>query len=206
MNIVFTKDGLRRLTFAWGLLALAIAAAAGVAWGSHVYLQIEKRDGITSKRQLSEAVARVDAAKRERDDLKSSSQIYDDLVKRGILLEESRLDLIERFERLKTRHRLIGLDYEISPQRPLPLAGGRIFNAVDVLGSRVKVRVQALHEGDALAFLEELANPARGFNPLSRCTLRKIGAGAATASAARVEADCALEWISLKDKRGNRAN
>ena len=59
MNIVFTKDGLRRLTFAWGLLALAIAAAAGVAWGSRVYLQIEKRDGITSKRQLSEAVAYV---------------------------------------------------------------------------------------------------------------------------------------------------
>lgn len=205
MNIVFTKVGLRRLTVAWVILGAAMAAAAAIAWGSHVYLQIEKRDGITSKRQLSDVLARVEAAKRERDDLKASSEIYDDLVKHGILLEENRLDLIERFERLKTRHQLIGLDYEISPQRPLPLAGGRIFNAVDVLGSRVKVKVQALHEGDALAFLDDLAKPERGFNPLSHCALRRIDAGAATTSAARIDADCTLEWITLKDKRGSRA-
>lgn len=205
MSGLFSKAGLRSLRVSWAILGLAIAAAAGLAWGSHWYLEKEKFDDVSSRRALRDAQLRVESAKRERDDLKASSEIFQDLVKRGILLDENRLDLIERLDRLKTRHHLIGLEYEVGAQRPLQLAGGRVFNAVDVLGSRVKMRARALHEGDALAFLDDLAKPAQGFNPLARCTLRKVEAGAATVFSARVEADCTLEWISLKDKRGSRA-
>lgn len=205
MSIVFTKEGFRRLLPAWAILGVAVASAVAIAWGSHAYLQKENRDGMASKRQLAEAQARVETARRERDDLKASSALFDDLVKRGILNEESRIDLVERLDRLKARHRLISLDYEILPQRALPLAGGRTFNAIDILGSRVKLRAQALHEGDALAFLEDLATPPRGFNPINRCTLRRIDSGAVSATAPRIEADCTLDWVSLRDKRGNRA-
>lgn len=205
MSVVFSKDGFRRLLPAWVILGAAAASAVAIAWGSHAYLQKEKRDGMVSKRELAEAQARVAAARRERDDLKASSTLFEGLVKRGILNEESRIDLVERLDRLKARHRLISLDYEIQPQRALPLAGGRAFNAIDILGSRVKIRAQALHEGDALAFLEDLAAPPRGFNPINRCTLRRLETGAISAAAPRVEADCTLDWVSLKDKRGNRA-
>ncbi len=205
MNFVFSREGWRALRLAWVILALAVAAAAGAAWASHWYLQKGKRDDLSSQKALREAQARVSAAKRERDDLHASSEIFQGLVKRGIFQEEDRLGLVERLDRLKSRHKLFGLDYEIAPQRPLPLAGGRVFNAVDVMGSRVKVRALALHEGEALAFLEDLATPEHGFSPLGRCSLRKLDAGAARVSP-RVEADCALEWISLKDKRGARAN
>jgi hypothetical protein len=206
MNAIFSREGLRSLRIAWAALVLAVLAAAGLAWGSLLFLQKENRDSLASQRALGEAQARVEAARRERGDLQASSEVFKDLVARGILKEESRLDLIERLDHLKSRHRLLGLDYEIAAQRPLPLPGGRVFNTVDVLGSRLKVRVQALHEGDALAFLQELANPPHGFNPMSRCTLRKVDVGAETALSARVEADCALEWVSLKDKRGGRAS
>jgi len=206
MNAVFSQDGFKRLRLAWAILAVSIVAAAASAWGSLLYLQKERRDGINSTRQLAEAQARVDAARREREDLKASAALFQDLVDRGILREESRLDFFERLENLKSKHRIMDLEFEIAPQRALPLPGGRAFNAVDVLGSRVKLRVQALHEGDALAFLEDLARPPKGFNPISRCTLRRVESGAASALSARVEAECVLEWISLKDKRGGRAS
>ena len=205
MNIVFTKQGARAMALAWASLGAAIIAAALVAWGSLAYLEKEKRDGLASKRELQEAQARVEAARREREDLKASSAIFEDLVKRGILHEESRLDFVERLDRLKSRHRLIGLEYEIAPQRALPLGGGRVFNAVDVLASRVRLRVLALHEGEALAFLEDLASPEKGFNPISRCTMKRLDASSDASLAPRAEAECALEWITLKDKRGNRA-
>jgi hypothetical protein len=206
MTIVLTKEGFRSLRLAWALLGLAVLAAAALAWGSHLYLQKEQRDGLATQRELREAQTRLDAAMRERDDLKDSAEIFQDLVKRGILNHENRLDFVERLERLKIRHRLLGLEYEIAPQRLLPLPGGRVFNSVDVLGSRVKLKVLALHEGDALAFLEELANPPQGFNPFNRCALRKIDTGTSDALVPRAEADCTLEWISLKDKRIGRAN
>ncbi len=206
MNAAFTKEGFGALRLAWAGLGLAIAAAAALAWGSHEYLQKEKRDDLASQRQLGEARARVETAKRERDDLRNSSAVFADLVNRGILKEESRLDLIERLDRLKAKHQLIELEYEIQPQRPLPLMGGRVFNAVDVLGSRVRIKAQALHEGEALAFIEELVRPPTGFNPASRCTLARMIPGSPDALTPRVEATCTLEWISLRDKRGNRAS
>jgi hypothetical protein len=206
MNAVFSREGSRIMRFAWMTLAIAVAAACALAWGGYWYQQKERRDGVASKRQLGDAQVRLANAKRERDDLRASSEVFEDLVSRGILKEESRLDLFDRLHALKVRHRLLGLEYEIAPQRPLPLAGGRAFNAVDVLGSRVKVKALALHEGDALAFLEELSMPPKGFNPVSHCTLRRLEATREDAAAPRVEAACILEWISLKDKRGARAN
>lgn len=205
MSVVFSEDGFRRLKFAWLLLAVAVVAAVVTAWGSSLYLQKEKLEGLSSQRQLSEALARVQTAKRERDDLRVSAELFQDLVKRGILHEESRLEFFERLEALKNRHRIASLEFEIAAQRPLPLPGGRVYSAVDVLGSRVKIRLQALHEGDALAFLEDLARPEKGFNPVARCALRRTDSGG-TPLSPRIEADCALEWISLKDKRGGRAN
>ena len=205
MSVVFTKEGFRALRVAWAILGISIATTAVLGWGSHVYVQKEKHDGLASQRLLQEARTRVDNAKRERDDLKASAKIFQDLVNRGILQPERRLDFIERLDRLKDRYRILGLDYEIGAQRPLPLAGGRVFNSIDVLASRVKLRVMALHEGDALAFLEDLAAPERGFNPASDCTLRKVEVVSAASLAPRAEAQCFVEWISLKDKKGNGA-
>ena len=206
MKFAFTQEGFRSLRLAWALLGVAIVAAAGLAWGSLAYLQKERRDDLASQRQLGEMRAKVEAARRERDDLRNSSVVFADLVSRGILKEESRLDLIERLDALKVKHRLMDLEYEIQPQRPLPLLGGRVFNAVDVLGSRVRIKAQALHEGEALAFIEDLVRPPTGFNPASRCTLARLTPGSPDVATARVEAQCTLEWISLRDKRGNRAS
>lgn len=206
MSAAFSKEGFRSLRLAWATLAIAIAAAAGIGWGSHWFLQKERRDDVASQRQLGEARARLETAKREREDLRVSAAMFQDLVNRGILREEKRLELVERLDRLKERHRIIELDYEIAPQRPLPLAGGRVFNAIDIFASRVRVRAKALHEGEALAFVEDLVRMDKGFNPANRCSLSRLEPGAADTVSPRVEADCSLEWISLKDKRGARAS
>jgi hypothetical protein len=205
LSAVFSKQGFGHLRVAWLALGVATAVAIALALGSYWYLQNGKQESLASARRLQGARTLTDAVKREFEDLRVSSRLYEDLVNRGILQEESRLDLVERLDALRTRHKLLGLEYEIEPQRPLPLAGGRVFNAVDVMGSQVKLRAQALHEGDALAFLEDLAVPPRGFNPLDRCHLRRIERVGVELNSARVEADCTLEWISLKDKGTARA-
>jgi len=206
MNIAFTKEGFAHLRFAWVALALAVVAAASLGWSGWWYLGKEKRADLTLKGQLGEMQSRVNTARRERDDLQASSQMFASLLAQGILLEESRIDLIERFDRLKLRHRLLGLDYEIDPQRLLQAPGGRVFEAIEVLSSRVRVKVLALHEGDVIAFLDELAKPPRGFNPIQTCTLRRTEAGQTAQLNARVEAECAFEWVTIRDKRGARAN
>lgn len=206
MSAVFSKDGVRGLRISWVLLALAVVSAAAVAFGSYWFLQQEKRDGLTLGKRLQQSRARNDAVKREIEDMKASSKVFQDLLDRGILQEGSRLDFLERLDQLKNSHRLTSLEYDIDPQRPLKLADGRVFNALDVMGSRVKLRVRALHEGDALAFLEEMSTPKRGFNAVSRCHLQRIERATADVSSPRIEANCTMEWISLKDKVKSNAN
>jgi hypothetical protein len=203
---VFTKEGWAVLRGAWLILVAAIVAAALFVAGSHWYGVKEKRDSANASHRLQEARARVDGARRERDNLNESADVFRMLVDRGLLQREQRLDLVEMVNGLRSRYQLFALDYEIAPQRPLPLPGGRVFPSVDVLASRVKLRAKALHEGDILGFIDELSKQRQGFHPVDECTMRRIAGADAGRLQAHVEADCTLEWITLKDKGANHAS
>src|SRR5207248_3346280 len=171
---VFTRSGLLALRAPLALLVLAIAASVGVAIGSRWYADKERRESADSGRRLQEARARLDSARRERENLVQSAEVFRTLVERGLLQGERRLDLVELVNSLRSRYQLAALDYEIAPQRSLQLAGGRGFASIDVLASRVKLRARALHEGDLLGFIEELTHTPEGFYPIDRCTIRRI--------------------------------
>ena len=201
MKHLFSAEGFRAMRVSWALLAVAIVAGAAIVAGSHWYAQKEKRDGADSGRRLQEARTRLDGARRERESLQESEGVFRTLVDRGLLQGERRLELVELVNSLRARHQ-VTLDYEIAPQRPLALAGGRVFASVDVLASRVKLKARALHEGDILGFIDALTRNPQGFYPIDRCSMKRIEVAAADSLQPRVEADCTLEWITLKEKRG----
>ena len=205
MKVVFTREGFLAMRGAYAIVVVAIIAAAALVFGSQWYYDKEKRDNATAARRLQEARMRLDGARRERDSLQESSDVFRTLVDRGLLQSERRLDLVELVNALRARHQLASLDYEISPQRPLALAGGRVFSSVEVLASRVKLKVRALHEGDVIGFIDDLSRTPQGFYSVDRCAMRRLEAAGAESLAPRVEADCALEWITLKEKRAGRA-
>ena len=204
MSQVFSRNGILALRVPIAMLVISIAASAGIVFGSRWYSEREKRDAADSGRKLQEAKARLENARRERDNLVQSSETFRTLVERGLLQGEHRLDLVELVNSLRSRYQLAALDYEVAPQRPLHLGGMRAFDSVDVLASRVKLRARALHEGDMLGFLDELSHTPQGFYPVDRCTMRRIDAPADSIQP-RIEADCTLEWITLREKRGPRA-
>lgn len=204
MSQVFSRTGMLALRVPIALLAISIAASAGIVSGSRWYAEREKREAADSGRKLQEARTRLDSARRERDNLVQSSETFRTLMERGLLQGEHRLDLVELVNSLRSRYQLAALDYEVAPQRPLQLAGMRAFDSVDVLASRVKLRARALHEGDMLGFLDELSRTAQGFYPVDRCTIRRVEAPIDSIQP-RIEAECTLEWITLREKRGPRA-
>ncbi len=202
MNQVFSASGFRSLRVAWALLAVSIAAMALLGWASRWFLDHERGDSVYADRKLREAQARVDGAKRERDDLQASSVVFADLVGRGILQEQKRIDFVEHLEQLRAQFQLAGLEYEISPQRPLILAGSRVFNTVEVVASRVQLKMRALHEGDMLGFVNAVDRPAKGFQYIERCELRRVESPSPDYQGPRVEGECLLDWITMKEKRG----
>jgi hypothetical protein len=200
MNQVFSREGWRVLAGSWALLAASIIAAASVVLASEWYRERERREGMGATQRLQQARSRLDAARRERDSLQESADVFRTLVERGLLQNERRLDLVELVNDLRARHQLFSLDYEISPQRPLNLTGNRTYPSVDVLASRVRIKARALHEADLLGFVEDLSRSRQGFYTVDRCKLRRIEVPSADALAPRVEAECGLEWITLREK------
>ena len=203
MSQVFSADGFREMRVAWATLVVAILAGIAIVAGSHWYGEKEKRDSADFAKRLREARARVESARRERDNLQQSADVFRTLVDRGMLQTESRLDVVELLNTLRVRYQLV-LDYEIAPQRTLALPGGRVFQSVDVLASRVKIKARALHEGDMLGFIDALETSSRGFYPVDRCAMRRVDVPDPESLQPRVEAECTLEWITLKDKHANR--
>jgi len=201
MSAVFSAEGWKALRTSWVVLGVALVAGVAIVYGTHWYGVKEKRDSLAGTRRLQEARARVDNARRERDNLNESADVFRTLVARGLLEGEHRLDLVEKVNALRTRHQLFTLDYEIAPQHPLGLPGGRVYPSVDVLASRVTLRARALHEGDVLGFIDDLARSRQGFYPVDQCTLRRLE-GPPSTLAPHVEANCTLEWITLHDKAG----
>ena len=205
MNQVFSRQGLRSLRASWAILFASLAVAATLVAGSHWFVERQKRESAATAKRTQEGRTRVETARRERESLEQSADVFRTLLDRGLMQSERRLDLVELVNALRIRHQLFGLDYEIGAQRPLPLAGGLAFTAVDVLASRVKLRARALHEGDLIEFIDALAQTRQGFYPVDRCVIRRLEVkGGEDALQPRVEGECTLEWITLKEKRANR--
>ncbi len=205
MNAVFSREGFTLLRASWAILVLSILIAALLAAGSHWFLERQKRESAALTRRTAEGRLRVETARRERESLEQSAEVFRTLVERGLLESERRLDLVELLNGLRVRHQLFGLDYEIGAQRPLQLSGGLALTSVDVLASRVKLRARALHEGDLLEFIEGLSRSRQGFYPVDRCVMRRVEARGAEALQPRIEGECTLEWITLREKHGRPA-
>ena len=221
--MIFSREGFKALRAVFGLALASVGVAAFLIAGSYYYRQAEARNDQQSQRALQDLRKRLDTLRREREDLRNSADVYKTLSARGVFMPEQRLDLVEAFAELKNRHKLLSLEYEVSPQRALRMASGIAFPGVDVMGSRIKLKVRAYHDGDLIAFLDEFPRMQRGFFPMDRCVMKRAadsvrqpenagpargaqttGAGVPQENAplsAELEAECLLDWVTLVDKR-----
>ena len=164
--MILTRAGFKALQFAYLVLFAGLAVAGFIVFGSYLYWQTEKKNDQVSQRALQDLRGRLNTAVRDREDLRGSEDTYKALVARGMFLPEARFDLIEALAALKSRHQLASLTYEVAPQRPLRLGSGVAYSGVNLVASRVKLKVRAMHDGDLVAFLDEFPRLQR--NPVQR--------------------------------------
>lgn len=173
MSQVFTQEGFRALRWAYGVALSGLAVAGFLVGGSYLYVRLEQENNKQSIKSQADMRTRLENAKRERDDLYSSASIYKEVVAKGVFAPPERLDLIEALQKLKTRYRLIALEYDIAPQRTLKLTSGTSIAAVTPLGARIKLKILAYHDGDLLAFLDAFSRLQRGYFALDRCMMKR---------------------------------
>lgn len=175
------------------LAALAGLGAAAVAAALHVAARVES-DNRQALAEHGDLLARLARASTDEADIRRQTARYRELLARGIVGGERRLDWVEHIARISNELRIPDIQYEFAPQQPLdtqPLPSGHAFMA-----SAMKLQMQLLHEADLLGFLDELAASAPAFLALRACTIeRSPGNGTAP-----LRAECQIDWVTVQEK------
>jgi hypothetical protein len=181
------------------LLAAALLAAAAVAATLHFSRQAElaHQRALALQKEIQARLARVNEDERE---IRAKIARYQELVGSGRIAPERRLEWVETLRHIKESRKLLGLDYEIAPQRPLddkqPASGGHLF-----LASTMKLEMPLLHENDLLGLIADLRSQVHAIVSVRSCAIERVpGTGQRAAVAATLKAQCVIDWITLQEK------
>lgn len=172
--------------------ALVAAASATASWHLLQQAELERQNALARQTETRARLARVHDDERE---IRQRIERYQEIGALGRTETERRLEWVETLAQIRDERRLSGLDYEISPQRPLdakaPAAGG-----FDFLASPMKLEAQLLHEGELLGLLDDLQARVQALIGVRRCRIERLPPG--TPQAANLKAACELDWITLQ--------
>jgi hypothetical protein len=181
------------------LLLASILVTAGIVMA---VLQMQQKSEQAHKQvmaQQSETRARLARANEDEQEIRTKISRYQELIASGRIQPERRLDWVETLKKIKESRRLIDLDYEISPQRPLndksPSAGG-----YDFLSSPMKLNLPMLHENDLFGLLSDLSSQVQALISARQCTIERTAPAGGTRNAPTLKAACEIDWITLREK------
>lgn len=189
---------LKALSGSLALVFAAVLLAAGAVFAAYHYAGQAERDYRQAQMQQSETRARLSRAHEDEREIRARIARYQELIRLGRTQPERRLEWVETLGQIKTSRRLLGLEYEISPQRPLdekqPASGGFRF-----LASPMKLDMPLLHEGDLLGLLDDLAARSEALVSVRNCRIERLPAGRGAQETANLKASCEIDWITLQE-------
>lgn len=196
----FIRADLRKLQSS--ILAAALMTAAG---GTALYVSYDAREAAERARlvvtaQLEEADGKLRRVRQEESEVKEKSIVFTRLQERGIIGDEQRLDWVELLKEIRDKHRLIDLQYEISPQR---LLDGNPGDDFAFFASAMKVQLKLLHEEDLTRLLDDLRRQGKALIRVTGCRVERLPANGDDRASGRAQlsAECEIDWLTLRDVR-----
>jgi len=136
--------------------------------------------------------AQVDNEKR---DIRNFQPRYVELLSRGLIGDEKRLEWVDLIRQIQEQRKLPPLSYEIEPQQAVRLESALDLGDYQLQGSRMRMHMELLHEMDLFNFFDDLRQ--RSFVTVQDCSIRRLGVAAGALGAPTLGADCTLNWITL---------
>lgn len=202
----FSQDDFRRIR--WSLAALVVLALLGAAvvFGALQATKVAKAGAQKVEAERGEIRSKLARAREEEQEIRGKIARYQELVGRGYVTAEQRLDWVERIAQIKTARKLIDVQYELMPQKAVEsalLPEGAVGGGYEFMSSTMKLQMQLLHEGDLLGFLADLRANVRALLVVRQCNVERIAraGGSERGAQAQLKADCDIDWITLREKK-----
>jgi len=174
-------------------IAVALAAVAASGWHLHK-ARLEEAAALLER---DDARMRLAHAETEKEEIRLYQPQFVELRRQGLVGLERRLDWVEAIRQIQERRRLLPLTYEIDVQQPYRLETALPTGGYSLLGSRMTLHMDLLHELDLLNFLSDLR--LNGTFAVQECMIRRSGGAAPAAGVLTptLNADCTLNWLTL---------
>jgi hypothetical protein len=148
--------------------------------------------------QLREAATRVQKSGAEKELIIRYLPGYRQLSAIGFVGDEQRINWLDALRVVNQKGGLFGVDYDISPRRPYPLAPALAPGQMNILQSVMKLRLPMLHEADLPGFFELLSNQQAGVFMVDQCTIRRTATAPAMRHQPNLAAECQLSWLTAQ--------
>lgn len=194
----FGKSDFKKIRVSLVVAILAIALGAAAVWFSLQQTKSALLARNTATAEHKEFDGKLRQVRNEENEIKQKAAIFSNLQARGVIGEEQRLDWVELLKDIRDKRRLIDLQYEISPQRPLdssPIQGFTFY------ASAMKLQLKLLHEEDLTRLLDDLRQQAKALIQVKRCDVSRLprAAGERNANLAQLQADCQIDWVTVRE-------
>jgi len=191
----------------FAVVALAVFGAVKFSLGK---VQAAQQQFNTQQTQLRDAQTRVQKSGAEKELIVRFLPGYQQLSAIGFVGEEQRINWLDALRVVNQKGALFGVDYDISPRRPFPLASALAPTPapgqMTVMHSMMKLRFPMLHEADLPRFFERLSDQGAGLFMVDQCTIRRVATGPNLRFQPNLAADCQLSWITAQpaETTGNK--
>ena len=196
------------LLLKWPILLLAICVVASVIlWVG----ALRFRESSTLAMQVAQANrGQMDTLIRQIQDVEKAIRTYSDryhhLQTSGVIGDEDRLELVEALGRIRVRHNLYPIHFDIEQQAIIPLQKGEPENAgpsLSLRASRIHIALPLLHEEDLVRLLLELRGVGRGMFVVEECSINRTGGETRSELlklSENLSASCKILWLTLKSE------
>ena len=183
------------------LSLLAALLMIGLGAGSvHLALNATQAAKLARNAALAERNdfdGKLKRVRNEELEIKKKSALFITLQARGVIGEEQRLEWVELLKDIRDKRRLLDLQYEISPQRPLDAASG---SGLTYYASTMRLQIKLLHEDDLIRLLNDLRQNARALLQVKSCNVARLPRGGSEPGMhANLQAECQIDWITARE-------
>ena len=194
MKAQFLRDFALLRSAALSFLAVLLISLASVAL-SGWYLRQAHLAEATRLLARDAARSRLNHAEAEKQEIRLYQPQFLALRQKGLVGPERRLDWVEAIRQIHAQRRLLPLSYEIDVQQPYRLETALPTGDYALLGSRMALHMDLLHELDLFNFLADLRQA--GTFAVQDCSIRRSASAGTGALAPTLNADCTLNWLTL---------
>ncbi|MBS0307733.1 MAG: hypothetical protein JSS58_02065 [Proteobacteria bacterium] len=193
----FKRDDFPYIRKASIILAACLAISILTVSGSTYFLANQKKAKDAEQALNTQTNEKTTEAEHQKRDIHDFQPKYVQLVKRGFVGEERRLEWVESIKKIQETRKLLPIDYEISPQQSFQLdpAMPLQLGDLELHGSKMHITIQLLHEMDLLNFFRDLKTMQ--IYALNNCAITPPSAPTNDALSPSLTAECSLYWITV---------